>query len=93
MKATIQEDRLIKRKLNADPRKTSNDIARELREKNLVDVSIVPVSRRLFDVGFFGRIAAEKNLSLVKKTRQPDGSLRSCIKTGLIKIRKMYFFG
>ena len=60
-KTTIHVDILIKRKSIADPRKTANDIAQELREENL-DVSSEPASRRLHDVGLFGRVAVKKSI-------------------------------
>ena len=60
-------DRLIKRKSTADPRKTVNDIAQELRDENLADVSRVTVSRRQHDVGLFGRVAVKKTFISKKR--------------------------
>ena len=45
-KIAINVDRLMKRKSSADPRRTADDIAQELRGENLIDVIHVTVSRK-----------------------------------------------
>lgn len=61
-KTTARTDKIIKRKSVADPRKTAVDIANELRDENLADVSRSTVSRRLKEVGLIGRIGVKKPL-------------------------------
>ena len=57
---TVRVDRLIKNKSTQDPWKTANQIAAELSEAGLATVSRMTVSRRLHDVGLFGRVGVKK---------------------------------
>ena len=51
---------MIKRKAAVDVKKNAAIIVRELREENLADISQSTVSRRLREVGLFGRIGVKK---------------------------------
>lgn len=59
-KTTNRVDKVIKRKAVADVKKNAAIIARELREENLADISQSTVSRRLTEVGLFGRVGVKK---------------------------------
>lgn len=59
-KTTTRDDRVIKNKSTKDPFKTASQIAVELRKEGVADVSRMTVSRRLHNVGLFGRVAAKK---------------------------------
>lgn len=61
-KTTKRIDRIIKRKSVADSKKTASDIAAELQEENVANISRCTVSRRLHDVGLFGRVSVKKPL-------------------------------
>jgi hypothetical protein len=54
---------------NADVKKSAAEIARELQDENLADVSRSTVTRRLHDVGFFGRRGIKKPL-ISKKNKK-----------------------
>lgn len=66
-KTTNRVDKVIKRKAVADVKKNAAIIARELREENLADISQSTVSRRLNEVGLFGRVGVKKPLISKKK--------------------------
>ncbi|XP_072764631.1 uncharacterized protein [Anoplolepis gracilipes] len=68
-KTTARVDKLIRRKSVVDVRKTACMIAQELRDENLADVSRITVSRRLRDIGLFGRISVKKPLISKKNPR------------------------
>ena len=70
-KTSKKLDRIIKCKSTADVKKTAVEIARELKDENLANVSRSTVTRRLHDVGLFGRIGIKKPLisKKNKKTR------------------------
>lgn len=55
-------DHIIKRKSTADVKKTAAEISCELQDENLVNVNRSTVTRRLHDVGLFGRIGIKKPL-------------------------------
>lgn len=59
-KTTERVDRVIRKKSTQDAWLTANRIAGELRDEGLANVSRMTVSRRLHDVGLFGRIGAKK---------------------------------
>lgn len=61
-KTIVQVNRLIRKKSVVDIRKTAGLIVQELRNENLADVNHITVSRRLRDVGLFGRIGVKKPL-------------------------------
>lgn len=61
-KTTIRVDKIIKRKSTIDVKKTASEIANELRDENLANVSRSTVARRLNDMGLFGRVAVKKPL-------------------------------
>lgn len=67
-KTTERVDRIITRKSVADVRRTAAQIAHELHEEGIVNVSRSTVTRRLHDVGLFGRIGIKKPL-ITKKIR------------------------
>ncbi|XP_072766507.1 uncharacterized protein [Anoplolepis gracilipes] len=87
-KTTARVDKLIRRKSVVDVRKTAGMIAQELRDENLADVSRITVSRRLRDIGLFGRIGVKKLLISKKNWR---ARLPRIIKTGLCRIGKKYY--
>lgn len=68
-KTTTRVDKLIRRKSVVDVRKTAGMIAQELRDENLANVSRITVSRRLRDVGLFGRVGVKKPLISTKNQR------------------------
>lgn len=68
-KTSKKVDRVIKRKSTADVKKTAAEIARELQDENLADVSRSTVTRRLHDVELFGRIGIKKPL-ISKKNKK-----------------------
>lgn len=68
-KTSKKVDRLIKRKSTADVKKTAAEIARELQDENLANVSRSSVTRKLHDVGLFGRIGIKKPL-ISKKNKK-----------------------
>jgi len=59
-KTSKRVDFVIKHKSTANVKKTAAEIARELQDENLADVSHSTVTRRLHDVGLFGRIDIKK---------------------------------
>ncbi|KAK2575431.1 hypothetical protein KPH14_000807 [Odynerus spinipes] len=61
-KPTERINRIIKRKSIADPKKTAVDIATELEAENVANISRYTVSRRLHDIGLFGRVSTKKPL-------------------------------
>ena len=61
-KTTERENRIIKRKSTSDVKKTAAAIARELCEEGVVNISRSTVTRRLHDVGLYGRVAVKKPL-------------------------------
>jgi len=61
-KTSKRVDLVIKRKSIANVKKTAAEIARELQDENLADVSRSTVTRRLYDVGLFGCIGIKKPL-------------------------------
>lgn len=67
-KCTNKVDRIIKRISQSDPRKSSREIANELRQSNII-LSARTVRRRLVHMGLFGRIAVKKPL-ISKKNRK-----------------------
>jgi len=73
-KTSKKLDCIIKRKSTADIKKTAADIARELKDENLANVSQSTVTRRLHDVGLFGRIGIKKSL-ISKKNKKTDYNL------------------
>ncbi|CAK9801681.1 Transposable element Tcb1 transposase [Anthophora quadrimaculata] len=68
-KTTARVDKLIRRKSVVDVRKTAGVIAQELHDENLADVSRITASRRLRDVGLFGRVGVKKPLISTKNQR------------------------
>jgi len=68
-KTSKRVDLVIKRKSIANVKKTAAEIARELQDENLADVSRSTVTRRLHDVGLFGRIGIKKPL-ISRKNKQ-----------------------
>ena len=68
-KTTIRVDKIIKRKSTEDVKKTASEIAQELHDENLANVSRSTVSRRLHDAGLLGRVGVEKPL-LSKKNQK-----------------------
>lgn len=68
-KTSKKVDRIIKRKSTADVKKTAAEIAREIQDENLANVSRSTVTRRLHDVGLFGRIGIKKPL-ISKKNKK-----------------------
>lgn len=68
-KTSKKVDRIIKRKSTADVKKTTTEIARELKDENLANVSRSTVTRRLHDMGLFGRIGIKKPL-ISKKNKK-----------------------
>lgn len=68
-KTTNRVDKIIKRKAVIDVKKNAAIIARELREENLADISQSTVSRRLNEVGLFGRVGTKKPL-ISKKNKK-----------------------
>lgn len=61
-KTSKKVDHIIKRKSTVDVKKTAAEIARELQDENLANVSRSTVTWRLHDVGLFGRIGIKKPL-------------------------------
>ena len=62
-KSSKKVDRIIKCKSTANVKKTAAaEIARELKDENLANVSRSTVTRRLHDVGLFGCIGIKKPL-------------------------------
>lgn len=68
-KTSVRVDRLLRKKSLIDVRKSAGMIAQELRDENLADVSRITVSRRLRDIGLFGRIGVKKPLISKKNQR------------------------
>lgn len=68
-KTSKKVDRIIKRKSTADVKKTAAEIARDIQDENLANVSRSTVTRRLHDVGLFGRIGIKKPL-ISKKNKK-----------------------
>src|SRR5580765_5927910 len=70
-KTSKKLDGIIKRKSSADIKKTAAEIACDLKDENLANVSRSTVTRKLHDVGLFGRISIKKSLisKKNKKTR------------------------
>lgn len=68
-KTSKKVDRVINRKSTADVKKTAAEIARELQDENLADVSCSTVTRRLHDIELFGRIGIKKPL-ISKKNKK-----------------------
>jgi len=68
-KISKRVDLVIKRKSIANVKKTAAEIARELQDENLANVSRSTVTRRLHDVGLFGRIGIKKPL-ISKKNKK-----------------------
>ena len=61
-KTTVRVNKIIKRKSTKDVKKTASEIAQEIRDENLANVSRSTVSRRLHDVGLFERVGVKKPL-------------------------------
>lgn len=68
-KTSKNVDRIIKRKSVADVKKTAAEIACELKDENIANVSHSTVIQRLHDVGLFGRIGIKKPL-ISKKNKK-----------------------
>lgn len=68
-KTSKNVDCIIKRKSTADVKKTAAEIARELKDENIANVSRSTVTRRLHDVGLFGRRGIKKPL-ISKKNKK-----------------------
>lgn len=68
-KTSKKVDRIIKLKSTADVKKTAAEIARDIQDENLANVSRSTVTRRLHDVGLFGRIGIKKPL-ISKKNKK-----------------------
>lgn len=67
-KTSLRVDKVIRRKSVIDVRKTAREIAQELHDENLADVSRSTVTRRLHKVGLFGRVGVKK--PLIRKKNQ-----------------------